>query len=127
MTEPYEKLIQQKTEKYLALCLQNQGKWVHFSKDDCGRHRQHVFNRVRDILKMMSIPFARSTPFPAGETDYGYPLKIKTLDAEQARELSQSLAQRRRDNRLHAQLRFNEEATTLPLPTGHEFSDSDVD
>lgn len=77
MTELYENLIAQKTEKYLALCINNPEKWIHFSKDDCGRHRRMIYNRVQDMLKLMAIRYAIELPFPAGSEDYGYPLKIK--------------------------------------------------
>lgn len=80
-----ELFIQQKVEKYIRVCMEQEGKWVHFSKDDCGRNREEIYNRVRQAYQLMGVRYSiPGPPFPMGEIDYEdtpYKLKVQKTNS----------------------------------------------
>lgn len=80
MTKHTRGFINLKVDKYLKECLENPGKWVHLTKDNCGINRETIWYKIRDMLKIMGIRHAIETGFPMGQIDYGHGYKIKVLD-----------------------------------------------
>lgn len=82
MKDHAEAFIQRQTEKYFQICIQNPGEWIHLTPENCGRNREEVYNRIRDLLKLMGIRYSITDTFPMGFEDYGHVFKIKVQKNE---------------------------------------------
>ena len=82
MIDLKEETIEQLVQLYLKVCLDNEGAWVDLNKIT---YAETVWNRLRDLLKLMGIKYAIPSQFPSGEIVYddhaGY--KIKVLNTKQ--------------------------------------------
>ena len=62
---------------YLKACLDNESAWVDLNKIT---YAETVWNRLRDLLKLMGIRYAIPFQFPFGEVTYaenaGYKIKV---------------------------------------------------
>lgn len=72
---------------YLKACLDNESAWVDLNKIT---YAETVWNRLRDLLKLMGIKYAIPPQFPSGEIVYddhaGYKIKVlKTDETEEQR------------------------------------------
>ena len=80
-----EVTIEGLVQLYLKVCLDNEGAWVNLNKIT---YAESVWNRLRDLLKLMSIRYAIPPQFPSGEIVYddhvGY--KIKVLKTDETKE-----------------------------------------
>lgn len=97
-----EKFLSTKTDEFMQKCLLNPGTWIHFTKDNCGLARGEIYSRVKQMLRLMSIQFARDDEFPQGKMDYGHGYKIKVIQQakpqQDSRESHQARAVRQGDS-----------------------------